>query len=312
MSWIPEIKNKKKQNKQNETFESESDHKSKTSISSSSFSSSAPFLTSLSTSSSLLSASLKKIIEYLNSESIIWYDSALKDIYCIDKKLIWADQKNDIIIKLLSALCNKVDKKYNISQQELLKMLHRRWHARHREFNIRKQDNKQVERNKRRKAKNSMYQQSDLVAILKDNGYHSEEWEETDSEDDNYQKKTSLYIYNKWWRSKAFLNLLHNRIDLVVELLHKKQSALRKLRITSQKYIQQTCFLPYSAPTWCLTNEALKKLNFSIENIPIYDSEESNKGNNNNEDDDNNDSDDNSDTSKNTKKKNGKEKESKK
>ncbi|CAG8741258.1 4504_t:CDS:1, partial [Racocetra persica] len=44
-----------------------------------------------------------------------------------------------IITKLLPALCKKVDKKYNVSQQELLKMLHRRWHAHHREYNIRKQ-----------------------------------------------------------------------------------------------------------------------------------------------------------------------------
>ncbi|KAF0504536.1 hypothetical protein F8M41_019513 [Gigaspora margarita] len=245
---------KKKQNKQNETSESESDHESETSTSSSSSSSSAPSLTSLSTSSSLLSIHL--------------VDSALKDTYCIDEKLTWADQKNDIITKLLPVLCKKVDKKYNVSQQELLKMLYGRWRARHREFNIRKQGDEQFERNKRRKAKNSM--------------------------------------------AKDLLNLLYNRIDLVVELLHKKLPTLRRLRITSQKYIQQACFPPFGAPTWCLTNEALKKLNFPIENIPIYDSEESNEGNNNNEDDDNIGSNDNSDTSKNTKKKNEKEKESKK
>ncbi|KAF0441120.1 hypothetical protein F8M41_003946 [Gigaspora margarita] len=145
---------KKKQNKQNETSESESDHKSEISTSSSSFSSSVPSLTSLSSSSSLLSASLKKkTIEYFDSES---YERI---------------KKND----------------------------------------------KQVERNRRRKAKNSIvkdkkqrvravdyllvmkdpyimkYLQSDLVAILKDSGYHSEEWGETDLEDDNYQK--NIYIH---------------------------------------------------------------------------------------------------------------------
>ncbi|RIB24223.1 hypothetical protein C2G38_2032050 [Gigaspora rosea] len=230
-------------------------------------------------------------------EVFIWCDSALKDIYYIDEKLTWADQKNDIITKLLPALCKKVNKKYNVLQQELLKMLYGRWRAHHCEFNIRKQGDKQVERNRRRKAKNSMvkdkkqrrvsavdyllamkdphimkYPQSDLVAILKDSDI----------------------------------------IQKIVELLRKKQPALKRLRITSQKYIQQTCFPPFGTPTWCLTNEALKKLNFPIENIPIYDSEKSNEGNDNNEDDDNNDSDDNSDTSKNTKKKNGKEKKSKK
>ncbi|CAG8823949.1 35835_t:CDS:2, partial [Gigaspora margarita] len=213
-------------------------------------------------------------------EVFIWCDSALKDIYCIDEKLTWADQKNDIITKLLPALCKKVDKKYNISQQELLKMLYGRWRACHREFNIRKQGDEQVERNRRRKAKNSM---------VKDDPY-----------------------IMKYPQSDLLLNLLHNQINPVVELLCKKLPTLRRLRITSQKYIQQACFPPYGAPTWCLTNEALKKLNFPIENIPIYNSEKSNEGNNNNEDDDNNGSNDNSDTSKNTKKKNRKEKESKK
>ncbi|RIB28166.1 hypothetical protein C2G38_2158582 [Gigaspora rosea] len=276
------MKNKKKQNKQNETSERE-----------------IPSLTSLSTSSSLLSASLKKkTIEYLDSESyerikkevFIWCDSALKDIY--------------------------FDKKYNVSQQKLLKMLYGRWCAHYREFNIRKQGDEQVENNRRRKAKNSIvkdkkqrkvkavdyllamkdphimkYPQSDLVAILKDSGYHSEEWEETDSKDDNYKKKPSIYIYNKWWRSKAV----------------SKSSTIVIVGLTNS--YMQTCFPPFGAPTWCLTNEALKKLNFPIENILIYDSEESNEGNNNNEDDNNNDSEDNSNTSKNTK---GKEKESKK
>ncbi|CAG8835134.1 34128_t:CDS:2, partial [Gigaspora margarita] len=123
-------------------------------------------------------------------EVFIWCDSALKNIYCIDEKLTWADQKNDIITKLLSALCKKVDKKYNVSQQELLKMLYGRWRACYREFNIRKQDYLLAMKDPHI----IKYPQSDLIAILKDNGYHSEEWEETDSEDDNYQKK-NIFIH---------------------------------------------------------------------------------------------------------------------
>ncbi|CAG8537333.1 5572_t:CDS:2, partial [Gigaspora rosea] len=180
------------------------------------------------------------------------------DIYYIDEKLTWTDQKNDIITKLLPALCKEVNKKYNVSQQELLKMLYGRWRARHREFNIRKQGDEQVERNRRRKAKNSMKKQ--------------------------------------------------RRVRAIDYLLAMKDPHIMKYPQSDL----QTCFPPFGAPTWCLTNEALKKLNFPIENILIYDSEESNEGNDNNEDNDNNDSDDNSDTSKNTKKKNGKEKESKK
>jgi hypothetical protein len=65
------------------------------------------------------------------------------------------------------------------------------------------------------------YPEKDLVQILKDSGYHSEEWEETDLEDEWLivqpeiteddvtirdavkEKTTSLYIYNRWWRSSA-------------------------------------------------------------------------------------------------------------
>lgn len=56
------------------------------------------------------------------------------------------------------------------------------------------------------------YPEDDLVKILKDSGYHSEEWEETDPEEvveDEVieeavkEKSTSVYIYDKWWRSSA-------------------------------------------------------------------------------------------------------------
>ena len=58
------------------------------------------------------------------------------------------------------------------------------------------------------------YPEKDLVQILKESGYHSFEWEETDPEDQQVavedevtteaaEKKTSLYIYEKWWHSPA-------------------------------------------------------------------------------------------------------------
>ena len=70
------------------------------------------------------------------------------------------------------------------------------------------------------------YPEDDLVKILKDSGYHSEEWEETDPEEDwpitrpaiveddeiveeAIKKKTSsIYIHGKWWRSSAVCILL--------------------------------------------------------------------------------------------------------
>lgn len=60
------------------------------------------------------------------------------------------------------------------------------------------------------------YPEKDLVQILKESGYHSSEWEETDLEEDQQEavedevitvneveKKTSLYIYDNWWRSSS-------------------------------------------------------------------------------------------------------------
>ena len=60
------------------------------------------------------------------------------------------------------------------------------------------------------------YPELELVHILKNSGYHSSEWEETDLEDemdpdeDDHpiedvvkEKTTSLYVYEKWWRSPA-------------------------------------------------------------------------------------------------------------
>jgi len=42
---------------------------------------------------------------------------------------------------------------------------------------------------------------------LKNNAYHSEEWEETDSdvadEEVDQTKSTSIVIYEKWWQSPA-------------------------------------------------------------------------------------------------------------
>src|SRR3954452_6973493 len=70
-----------------------------------------------------------------------------------------------------------------------------------------------------RRSIHSKYPESDLVKILKDSGFHSSEWEETDQEEINPEeiveddkivieettkkKTTSLYIYEKWWCSSS-------------------------------------------------------------------------------------------------------------
>lgn len=86
-------------------------------------------------------------------------DSELRDVYQIDDKLTWSDQKNDIITKLLPPLYKLVSKKYKkISNVDLLKMLYGRWRSRHRIHNIEIQGEEQVKRNKRRTSKNTRMQ----------------------------------------------------------------------------------------------------------------------------------------------------------
>ena len=85
-------------------------------------------------------------------------DSELKDLYMIDDKLTWAEQKDQIITKLIPSLYKLVNKKYNVSNNDLLKMLYARWRSRHRIHNIEIQGEEQVKRNKRRASKNTRMQ----------------------------------------------------------------------------------------------------------------------------------------------------------
>jgi hypothetical protein len=80
-------------------------------------------------------------------------DSELKDIYRIDEKLTWAEQKEEIVTKLLPPLYKIVNKKYNITNDKLLKMLYRRWRSRHRVNNLKNQGEERVKLNKRRAKK---------------------------------------------------------------------------------------------------------------------------------------------------------------
>jgi hypothetical protein len=63
------------------------------------------------------------------------------------------------------------------------------------------------------------YSEEDLVKILKNSGYHSEEWKETDSDKIDEvavqtEPSTSIVIYERWWRSPAvciFITSLSNK-----------------------------------------------------------------------------------------------------
>jgi hypothetical protein len=82
----------------------------------------------------------------------------LKDIYRIDEKLTWVEQKEEIVTKLLPPLYKIVNKKYNITNDKLLKMLYGRWRSRHRVNNLKNQGEERVKLNKRRAKKNSRMQ----------------------------------------------------------------------------------------------------------------------------------------------------------
>jgi hypothetical protein len=61
-------------------------------------------------------------------------------------------------MKLLPPLYNLVNKKYDVSNSDLLDMLYGRWRSRHRVKNIETQGQEQVKKNKRRVAKNTRTQ----------------------------------------------------------------------------------------------------------------------------------------------------------
>ena len=87
-------------------------------------------------------------------------DSELKEIYIIDHKLTWLEQREEIVTKLLPPLYRLVSMKYNnITNAELLKMLYNRWRSRHRVHNIKVQGEERIKINKRRTNKNSQMQQ---------------------------------------------------------------------------------------------------------------------------------------------------------
>ncbi|CAB4476588.1 unnamed protein product [Rhizophagus irregularis] len=240
----------------------------------------------------------------IKKEVFIWVDSEFKDIYEIDSDRTWLEQKENIITKLLPPLYKLVNKKYNVSNSDILKMLHGRWHSRHHVSNIKKQGDDKMKMDRRRLKKNSRtmdvkkkkraqaanylienndkyirrYTKKKLVRIFKESGYHSEEWKETDSDEENdiigkesavKEKTISIHIYKTWWRFSALQHLLHDWIDPTVEKLRKKPRILKIKRV--QRCKTTTSMPPVDTPNWCLTDEVLKRFNRSTNEIPTYD-----------------------------------------
>ncbi|GET65391.1 hypothetical protein GLOIN_2v1847224 [Rhizophagus irregularis DAOM 181602=DAOM 197198] len=184
------------------------------------------------------------LLPFLKKEVFIWSDSELKDVYSINYELTWAEQKDNIVTKLLPPLYKLVNKKYKVSNSDLLKMLYGRWRSRHRK------------KKRRTNAANYLIQNKDKYICRY-------------PEKDLSQKKNSIYIYERWWRSPALQRLLHNRIDLTVELLRKKPPNLKCKRVLDKT--ETVSVPPAGAPSWCLNREALEKFNRLTKNIPVYD-----------------------------------------
>ena len=94
-------------------------------------------------------------------------DSELKDIYKIDEKRTWVGQIEDIKTKLLPPLYKLANKKYSVTNDDILKMLYRRWRSRHRVSNIAIQGADKVKLEKRRVKKNSRMQAVSKYSIMK-------------------------------------------------------------------------------------------------------------------------------------------------
>lgn len=82
--------------------------------------------------------------------------------------------------------------------------------------------------------------------------------------------------------------MLHDRIDPTVELLRKKQPALKCKRVQPR---DETNTPPIGAPSWCLNKEALERFNRSNDNIPRYDYDTEGYNDSDNDTDDNDDDD---------------------
>jgi hypothetical protein len=153
------------------------------SVSSSSSSSSLSSPSSLSSSSATSYKTIKASIVYylfviygffsfylhlsiiLQKEVFIWVDSELKNIYEINEKQTWTEQKDNIITKLLPPLYKLINKKYSVSNAKLLKMLYGRWRSRHRVNNIKNQGEERMKQDKRRAKKNSKMQDVSKYSI---------------------------------------------------------------------------------------------------------------------------------------------------
>ncbi|RHZ71860.1 hypothetical protein Glove_251g8 [Diversispora epigaea] len=109
------------------------------------------------------------------------------------------------------------------------------------------------------------------------------------------EKTTSIYVYEKWWRSDTLIKLFNERIDPVVKDVCKKQQRQRIRNVASK--INRDGHPPVEAPSWTLNTVALMRENRDQSKIVIYDpntkeKESEGEGEDNTDEDDDDDKND--------------------
>jgi hypothetical protein len=81
------------------------------------------------------------------------YESKYKVKYPIKKELTWIKQKDFITSNILPKISKELNKKYKVSNHEIMKMLRGRWRSRNNTWRLRKNGN--AKRESRRVRKNT-------------------------------------------------------------------------------------------------------------------------------------------------------------
>lgn len=80
------------------------------------------------------------------------YESKYKDKYPIKKEVTWIDQRDFITTNILPKISKALNKKYSVSDYEIMKMLRGRWRSRNNTWRIKqrgdvKRENRRVKKN---------------------------------------------------------------------------------------------------------------------------------------------------------------------
>lgn len=101
-----------------------------------------------------------------------------------------------------------------------------------------------------------------------------------DDEEVVKRKSSSVYTYDKWWRSPAICIFIvywfYLSKTLIVIYLFKLLRLLQRIdplqtKPESRRKIDTIGTPPIGVPSWCLNQDALERFNHSNVNVPVYD-----------------------------------------